>query len=97
VHAGDTRHGPVRTILVGTDFSEEAALATSWAARVLEGAPGAQRNAVALAAGAALCVAGRAADLAEGVSEAQRLLESGAAGALLERWIAFLAEPGAAT
>jgi anthranilate phosphoribosyltransferase len=64
---------------------------------VLEGAPGAHRDAVALASGAALCVAGRAADLAEGVSEAQRLLESGAAAALLERWVAFLAEPGAAT
>jgi anthranilate phosphoribosyltransferase len=66
------------------------------AREVLGGAGGAQRDAVALAAGAALCVAGRVSDLAEGVAEARRLLEAGAARELLERWTAFLAEAGAA-
>jgi anthranilate phosphoribosyltransferase len=78
--------------LRGGDLADNARIAQE----VLEGAPGPRRDAVALAAGAALCVAGRSADLAEGVSVAERLLEIGAVRALLERWMAFLAEAEAA-
>jgi anthranilate phosphoribosyltransferase len=74
----------------------DAAANAQIAREVLGGAVGPRRDAVALAAAAALCVAGRVGALAEGVSEAQRLLDGGAAGALLERWISFLAEAGAA-
>jgi anthranilate phosphoribosyltransferase len=78
--------------LRGGDVAVNARIARE----LLGGAPGPRRDAVALAAGAALCIADRAADLAEGVSEAERLLESGAVRKLLERWLAFLAEAGAA-
>jgi anthranilate phosphoribosyltransferase len=56
---------------------------------LLSGAPDAVpaglRNSVLLNAGAALWIVGRANDLAEGVAQAQQVLESGATGAWLQR------------
>jgi anthranilate phosphoribosyltransferase len=66
------------------------------AREVLGGGKGPRRDAVALTAAAALCVAERVEDLAEGVREAGRLLDSGAPRDLLERWVDFLARAGAA-
>lgn len=56
---------------------------------LLEGAPGAYRDAVLLNAAAALLVAGVAVDLADGVTQAADAIDSGDAATLLRRWIAF--------
>jgi len=58
-------------------------------ARLLDGEPGALADLVALNAGAALYVAGRAATLREGVEAACDLLASGSARAKLEQLRAF--------
>lgn len=55
--------------------------------RVLAGAHGAHRNIVVLNAGAALVVADRAADLAEGIALAEQSIDSGAAAAALARMV----------
>lgn len=60
------------------------------AREVLAGAAGPRLDAVALCAGAGLCVAGRVLELGAGVELAREQLESGAARALLERWRTFL-------
>ncbi|MEO9131730.1 MAG: anthranilate phosphoribosyltransferase, partial [Sphingomonas sp.] len=57
--------------------------------RLLTGEHGAYRDAVLLNAAAALMVAARATDLPEGVAIAAEALDSGAANALLNRWIAY--------
>ncbi|WP_333572231.1 anthranilate phosphoribosyltransferase [Sphingomonas sp.] len=57
--------------------------------RLLQGEPGAYRDAVLLNAAAALMVAGRASDLRDGVEEAAEMLDNGLANALLDCWIAF--------
>jgi anthranilate phosphoribosyltransferase len=57
--------------------------------RLLEGEPGAYRDAVLLNSAAALVVAGRAATLPEGAEEATEVLDNGLANALLDCWIAF--------
>lgn len=54
---------------------------------LLMGAPGRYRDAVLFNAGAALMIAGRAADYAEGAALAAEALDSGRAEALLARWI----------
>lgn len=54
---------------------------------VLSGETGPRADVVVLNAAAALEVAGRVGDLAEGVEVARRTLESGAAGELKERWV----------
>jgi anthranilate phosphoribosyltransferase len=54
------------------------------ALRVLDGAPGAHRDIVVLNAGAAIYVAGRASDLAEGVAAAAAAIDSGRARARLD-------------
>ena len=54
---------------------------------LLMGAPGPYRDAVLFNAGAALMIAGRAADYAEGAEEAAEALDTGLAKALLVRWI----------
>jgi anthranilate phosphoribosyltransferase len=54
---------------------------------LLMGAPGPYRDAVLFNAGAALMIAGRAADYAEGASYAAEAIDSGRAEALLARWI----------
>ncbi len=55
---------------------------------ILAGEQGARRNTVLLNAGAALMVAGHAADLREGMALAARSIDSGAARERLERWAA---------
>jgi len=69
--------------LRGGDAPTAAAIARS----VLEGERGPRRDVVLLNAGAALEIAGRAASLAEGIELAASALDSGAAAALLERWV----------
>lgn len=56
---------------------------------LLDGAPGAYRDAVLLNASAALQVAGRADNWIDGVEEAREVLDNGLAKALLDCWIAF--------
>lgn len=58
----------------------------------LAGAPGPFRDVTAVNAGAALYVAGRAADITEGTRTAQRLLDSGEPARLLERYVAVTNE-----
>ena len=67
--------------LRGGDAARNAAIARG----VLAGERGAPREAVVLNAAAALLVAGRAADLADGARRARESLDSGAAAAVLER------------
>jgi anthranilate phosphoribosyltransferase len=57
--------------------------------RLLQGEPGAYRDAVLLNAAAALVVAGRAETLTDGVEEAAEVLDNGLANTLLDCWIAF--------
>lgn len=66
--------------LAGGDAADNARLARA----ILEGEPGPRRDVVLLNAGAALWVAGGAADWAEGVAQAGRSLDSGAAAGRLE-------------
>jgi anthranilate phosphoribosyltransferase len=54
---------------------------------VLAGNPGTERSLAVLNAGAAIYVAGGAETLAEGVRAAERAVDSGAAAAILERWV----------
>ena len=56
---------------------------------LLQGEPGAYRDAVLLNAGAALVVAGEAETLREGAEEAAETIDKGLAKALLDCWIAF--------
>jgi anthranilate phosphoribosyltransferase len=57
--------------------------------RVLEGEPSGRRDAVVLNAAGALVAAGVADDLAGGIAAAAQAVDSGAAGATLERLVAF--------
>jgi anthranilate phosphoribosyltransferase len=70
--------------LRGGDAGESARLARA----VLDGAAGPHRDVVVLNAGAALEVAGVAADLADGIRLAGSSIDEGKAAAALERWIA---------
>ncbi|MBC7986466.1 MAG: anthranilate phosphoribosyltransferase [Sphingomonadaceae bacterium] len=81
--AGLGRH-PVTAIRGGDPDINGAALL-----RLLGGDAGAYRDAVLLNSAAALIVAGRTADWAEGAAIAAESIDSGAAKALLERWIDF--------
>jgi anthranilate phosphoribosyltransferase len=67
--------------LAGGDAFENAAML----ARLLDGEPGARREAVLLNAGLALVVEGRAAGLAEGYERARASIDSGAAAGRFER------------
>ncbi len=58
------------------------------AREALAGAPGARRTAVLLNAGAACLVAGLVADLRGGLDLAARTIDSGAANATLEAFVA---------
>jgi anthranilate phosphoribosyltransferase len=69
---------PFEAILGGSPEQNAAALSG-----LLDGAPGAYRDAVLLNAAAALTVAGRAGDLREGVAMAAESIDSGAARARL--------------
>jgi anthranilate phosphoribosyltransferase len=55
---------------------------------LLAGDTGPRRDVVLLNAGATLEVAGRAASLEEGIALAAEAIDSGAAGAALDRWVA---------
>ncbi|ATE63044.1 anthranilate phosphoribosyltransferase [Rhizorhabdus dicambivorans] len=81
--AGLPRH-PLDAIRGGDPAYNAAALT-----RLLDGEAGAYRDAVLLNAAAALIVAGKAADWGQGVAIAAGAIDSGAARALLARWIAF--------
>jgi anthranilate phosphoribosyltransferase len=70
---------PFEKIMGGTPAENAAALRA-----LLDGAPGAYRDAVLLNAAAALVVADRAGDLAEGVSMARESIDSGAARTKLQ-------------
>jgi len=54
---------------------------------VLDGSPGTERSLAVLNAGAAIYVAGGAETLEEGVRTAEGTVDSGAAAAVLERWV----------
>jgi anthranilate phosphoribosyltransferase len=58
------------------------------ARRILAGEPGPERDLAALNAGAAIYAAGRASDIGDGLRAAQAALDSGAAAAVLERFVA---------
>lgn len=57
--------------------------------RMLQGEPGAYRDAVLLNSAAALMVAGRAHTLTQGVEDAAEVLDNGLANTLLNCWIAY--------
>src|SRR5438105_6236588 len=69
--------------LTGGDLEQNVGIAKS----VLAGESGPRRDVVVLNAAAALLVAGRVEDLAEGVDAAARSIDSGAAQSVLDRWI----------
>jgi anthranilate phosphoribosyltransferase len=81
--AGLPRH-PLEALRGGDAIYNAAALR-----HLLDGEHGAYRDAVLLNAAAALIVAGKAADWAEGVAIAAEAIDSKAAARLLDRWIAF--------
>jgi len=55
---------------------------------VLDGETGTERSLALLNAGAAIYVAGRACSIADGVERARESIDSGAARATLDRWVA---------
>jgi anthranilate phosphoribosyltransferase len=81
--AGLPRH-PIAALHGGDPYYNAAALR-----RLLLGEHGAYRDAVLLNAAAALIVAGNADTLVDGAARAATALDSGAANALLDRWIAY--------
>ena len=74
--------------LIGGDVGVNRAIADD----VLDGKPGAPRSAVLLAAGAALYAADRVPDIAAGIAAATTAVDSGAARAVLGRWVALSQE-----
>jgi anthranilate phosphoribosyltransferase len=78
--------------LRGGDAGESARIARA----VLAGEPGPTRDVVLLNAGAALEVAGVAADLRRGIELAAASIDGGRAGATLDRWIEVSAAGGSA-
>jgi anthranilate phosphoribosyltransferase len=81
--AGLPRH-PLAAIRGGDPAHNAAALR-----QLLRGERGAYRDAVLLNAAAGLAVAGRTASLIDGAALAAEAIDSGAADALLDRWIAY--------
>jgi anthranilate phosphoribosyltransferase len=75
---------PARDGAVGAGTPEQNALVLR---EVLAGDPGTERSLAVLNAGAAIYVAGGAETLEEGVREAERAVDSGAAQSVLERWV----------
>lgn len=97
---GTLRRFTVAPEHVGLSRAEPAALKGGTAAdnaaalnALLAGAPGAYRDIVLLNAGAALVVAGQAADLAAGVVRAAQAIDDGSAAGVLTRWIRASREP----
>ena len=68
---------------------DDAAYNAAALQRLLQGEPGAYRDAVLLNSAAALMVAGRVNTLAEGVEEAGEIIDNGLANALLRCWIDY--------
>jgi anthranilate phosphoribosyltransferase len=75
-------HAPVEAIRGGDAAHNAKALLA-----LLQGTPGPYRDAVVFNAAASLIVAGTAKDWEDGAAQAAEALDSGAAKALLERWI----------
>lgn len=71
-------------LLVGSPEESAAAVRA-----VLDGQPGPRRDIVALNAAAALVVAGRAADLGDGLARARRSIDTGTAKTALDRLVAL--------
>jgi anthranilate phosphoribosyltransferase len=82
--------GADRAALRGGDATENAAILRA----VLDGEAGPRREIVALNAGAALWVAGAAADLREGLTRARASIDSGEARARLDALVRASAETG---
>jgi anthranilate phosphoribosyltransferase len=78
--------------LVGGDVEVNRAIADG----VLDGKPGAPRDAVVLAAGAALYAADRVADIPAGIATATEAIDSGSARSTLARWVTLSQELAAA-
>ncbi|MXP09533.1 anthranilate phosphoribosyltransferase [Pseudoblastomonas halimionae] len=79
-------HAPVEAIRGGDSVHNAKALRA-----LLDGTPGAYRDAVLLNAAASLVVAGREEDWPARVAEAEDAIDSGAAAKLLADWIAMVA------
>lgn len=84
-HDAGLPNAPIEAIRGGDPAHNAAALRA-----LLQGEPGAYRNAVLFNAAAALIVAGEAADWHEGIEEAAEAIDKGLANALLNCWIAAL-------
>jgi anthranilate phosphoribosyltransferase len=78
--------------LAGGDAEESARIARG----ILDGEAGPRRDIVVLNAGAALEVAGAAADVVEGVAMAASSIDEGSAAATLDRWLAVSDAAGSA-
>jgi anthranilate phosphoribosyltransferase len=90
-----TDHGLPRATnadLAGGDRADNAAVVR----RVLGGEAGPHRDIVVLNAGAGLVVGGRAADLGAGIELARQAIDSGAAAATLDRFVAASREAASA-
>lgn len=86
VHPADFNVSPCRlSDLRGGDLSQNLRIAQT----ILAGGDGPHRDAVAVNAAAALSIAGRVRDLADGARRARQLLETGAVEATLQRVVAF--------
>jgi anthranilate phosphoribosyltransferase len=81
--AGLPRH-PLEALRGGDARHNAAALRA-----LLQGEPGAYRDAVLLNSAAALMIAGRASTFTEGAEEAAEVLDNGLANTLLDCWIAY--------
>ncbi|MBB4209961.1 anthranilate phosphoribosyltransferase [Rhodothalassium salexigens DSM 2132] len=84
--AGLATH-PAEALVGGTPAENAQALAA-----VLAGQPGAYRDITLLNAAAALVIAGQAADLAQGATQAAAAIDDGRAADLLARWAALTQE-----
>jgi anthranilate phosphoribosyltransferase len=95
VRDGDVREGHLDPATLGLAHASlgdlrggDAAEAAAIARAVLAGEAGPRRDVVLLNAGAALEIAGRASDLATGIQLAATAIDTGAANATLDRWVA---------
>jgi anthranilate phosphoribosyltransferase len=94
VRAGDVREGHLDPATVGLARASlddlrggDAAEGATIARALLAGETGPRRDVVLLNAAAALEVAGKASDLADGIGLAADAIDTGAAAATLERWL----------
>jgi anthranilate phosphoribosyltransferase len=99
VRGGDVTASEVDPAEFGIEYADPADLIggevevnRAMADAVLDGKPGAPRDAVVLAAGAALYAADRVDDIAAGTVAASHAIESGAARTTLQRWVVLSQE-----